>query len=76
MNDLILAKMREGDWGEVVRLMREDARMHDKSHHSSKEMDFAFFRMMVEDKLCYLADREPAGVYPFFERGNAPHPHG
>ena len=31
MNDLILAKMREGDWGEVVRLMREDARMYDKS---------------------------------------------
>lgn len=24
MNDLILAKMREGDWGEVVRLMREE----------------------------------------------------
>ena len=31
MNDLILAKMREGDWGEVVRLMREDTRMYDKS---------------------------------------------
>lgn len=31
MNDLILAKMREGDWGEVVRLMREATRMHDKS---------------------------------------------
>jgi len=24
MNDLILTKMREGDWGEVVRLMREE----------------------------------------------------
>ena len=24
MNDLILAKMKEGDWGEVVRLMREE----------------------------------------------------
>ena len=24
MNDLILSKMREGDWGEVVRLMREE----------------------------------------------------
>ncbi len=24
MNDLILAKMREGDWGAVVRLMREE----------------------------------------------------
>ena len=24
MNDLILAKMREGDWGEVVRLMRAE----------------------------------------------------
>ena len=23
MNDLILTKMREGDWGAVVRLMRE-----------------------------------------------------
>ena len=31
MNDLILAKMREGYWGEVVRLMREATRMHDKS---------------------------------------------
>lgn len=24
MNDLILSKMREGDWGEVVRLMRAE----------------------------------------------------
>ena len=24
MNDLILTKMREGDWGAVVRLMREE----------------------------------------------------
>lgn len=24
MNDLILSKMREDDWGEVVRLMREE----------------------------------------------------
>ena len=24
MNDMILAKMREGDWGAVVRLMREE----------------------------------------------------
>ena len=24
MNDLILTKMREGDWGSVVRLMREE----------------------------------------------------
>lgn len=31
MNDFILAKMRDGDWGEVVRLMREATRMHDKS---------------------------------------------
>ena len=31
MNDLILVKMREGDWGEVVRLMREAMRMHGKS---------------------------------------------
>ena len=30
MNDLMLAKMREGYWGEVVRLMREATRMHDK----------------------------------------------
>ncbi len=78
MNDLILTKMREGDWGAVVRLMREEregsastavAELVPDSghpmpfkerfdtvlrecmtspHHSSKEMDFAFFRMMVE----------------------------
>ena len=48
MNDLILAKMRNGDWGEVVRLMREERESMTSPHHSSKEMDFAFFRMMVE----------------------------
>ena len=31
MNDFILAKMRDGDWGEVVRLMREATIMHGKS---------------------------------------------
>lgn len=24
MNEMILAKMREGDWGAVIRLMREE----------------------------------------------------
>ena len=29
MNKLILAKMRGGDWGEVVRLMRKDRQIED-----------------------------------------------
>ncbi len=42
MNDLILAKMREGDLGEVVRLMREEYECMTSAYNSSKEMGFAF----------------------------------
>ena len=31
MNDLILSKMREGDWGAVVKLMREDELKKEKA---------------------------------------------
>ncbi len=44
MNDLILAKMREGDWGEVVRLMREATRMHDKSASFVKGTGFSLLQ--------------------------------
>ena len=72
MNELILAKMRAGDWGEVVRLMREEygptpgmERREARSEmrypqltarllecialplRSSKNEDFAFFRLML-----------------------------
>ena len=36
MNDLILAKMREGDWGAVVRLMREEREGASSVHESQK----------------------------------------
>ena len=36
MNDLILAKMREGDWGAVVRLMREEREGASASSESPK----------------------------------------
>lgn len=44
MNDLILAKMREGYWGEVVRLMREATRMHDKSASFVKGNGFSLLQ--------------------------------
>lgn len=48
MNDLILAKMREGYWGEVVRLMREATRMHDKSASFVKGTGLESVRLCCE----------------------------
>lgn len=56
------ARQRDRDGSPVMRIMCEvemrypglAARLREcmtSPHHSSKEMDFAFFRMVVEDKL-------------------------
>ena len=71
MNDLILSKMREGDWGAVVQLMREEHEAHAEWPFSESQSRTASAPMPFRDRFAsfHITPRRVADAVVEDERG-------